>query len=373
MEIERACHFSVTFAANPEVMRRHQRRFVRQVLLVLGLVALFIAVALFSWMVIDVLLLAFLGVLLGVALRTLAKPIARRTFFSDRGALGGVVVLLVLVLAVMGWLLVPDIIAQAEELGIQIRVGLNQLEGILSEQLGLEGFGDFLGDNGQPFSPVNMLTRVVNTFTLTLEILGNALFVMFIGLFVAFDPHLYRRGVVSLIPPDGRDRAQAVIDAIVQGLRDWLLGRIISMVVIGVVISVGLGLLDIPLALVLGVIAALLEFIPVLGPLVASVPGILIALTESPMQAVYVSLFYLVVQQLEGNVLTPIVQQQVVSLPPALGLFTVLAMGLVFGMVGILVATPLTVVVFIMVRLLYLEDTLGASDNKAPQPDCLTK
>jgi len=333
------------------------------VLLVISLVALFIAVAMFSWAVIDVLLLAFLGVLVGLVLRTLAKPIARRTFFSNQGALAVVMVLIVLLLTVMGWLLVPEIVAQAEQLGIQIRDGLNQLEVILSEQLGLEGFGDFLGNNGQPFSPANMLTRVVDTFTLTLTILGNALFVMFIGLFVAFDPHLYRRGVVSLIPVDGRDRAQEVIDAIVQGLRDWLLGRIISMVVIGVVISSGLGLLNIPLALVLGVIAALLEFVPVLGPLVASVPGILIALTESPLQAIYVILFYLVVQQLEGNVLTPIVQQQVVSLPPALGLFTVLAMGLVFGMVGVLVATPLTVVVFIMVRMLYLEDALEASDE----------
>jgi len=297
------------------------------VLLVISLVALFIAVALFSWAVIDVLLLAFLGVLVGLVLRTLAKPIARRTFFSNQGALAVVMVLIVLLLTVMGWLLVPEIVAQAEQLGIQIRDGLNQLEVILSEQLGLEGFGDFLGNNGQPFSPANMLTRVVDTFTLTLTILGNALFVMFIGLFVAFDSHLYRRGVVSLIPVDGRDRAQEVIDAIVQGLRDWLLGRIISMVVIGVVISSGLGLLNIPLALVLGVIAALLEFVPVLGPLVASVPGILIALTESPLQAIYVILFYLVVQQLEGNVLTPIVQQQVVSLPPALGLFTVLAWG----------------------------------------------
>lgn len=343
--------------------QRHRRKFLGRVLLVTSLVALFIAVALFSWAIIDVLLLAFLGVLLGVLLRTLAQPIARSTFFSNRGALGVVLVVLVLLFAAMGWLLVPEIIAQSEQLVAQIGIGISQLEAILTDQLGLNALGDMFGDPGQPFSPANMLIRLVDTFTLTLEILGNALFVMFIGLFAAFDPDLYRRGIISLIPPDGRSRAREVIDAIVDGLRNWLLGQLISMVVIGVVVSLGLGLLGTPLALVLGVIAGLLEFIPVLGPVLASVPGILIAFTQSPLQVVYVALFYLVVEQLEGNVLTPIVQHRMVSLPPALVLSSVLAMGLVFGLVGVLVATPLTVVVFIVVRMLYLEDVLNESSK----------
>lgn len=338
--------------------RNHHWTFLSRVLIVVGIVGLLILVALFSWAVVDVLLLTFLGVLLAVVLRTLAKPIARRTPLSSRWALAVVVLLLLLIFAGMGWLLVPEILDQAEQLDDQLGFGIEQLEAIVTDLFGEDGIGGIFRENGQQFNPANILPQIMDTFALTLGILGNVLFVLFIGVFVAFDPNLYRNGIVSLIPPEGRDRGREVIDSVVHGLRAWLLGRIISMVVIGIVISVGLWLLNIPLALVLGVIAALLEFIPVLGPLLAAVPGVLVAFTQGPMQAVYVALFYLVVQQLEGNVLTPIVQQKVVSLPPALGLSTVLAMGIVFGMLGILVATPLTVVIFIMVRMIYLKDML---------------
>jgi predicted PurR-regulated permease PerM len=328
------------------------------VLLAVGVVGLFILMAWFSWAVVDVLLLVFLGVLLAIALRTLAKPLARITPISEKWALGAIVLLLALMLGALGWFLVPEILNQADLLVEQVGKAIEQLEAIASEQFGQDGIGGIFGGSNPWLDPNNVLTQVMDTFTLTLGVLANGLFVLFIGLFVAIDPHLYRSGIVSLVPPRGRKRTREVIDGVVRGLRAWLLGRIISMVVIGIVVSLGLWLLDIPLALVLGIIAALLEFIPVVGPVLAAVPGILIAFTLSPLRAVYVALFYLVVQQLEGNILTPIVQQQVVSLPPALGLSTVLALGILFGPLGVLAATPLTVVAFVMVRTIYLQDIL---------------
>jgi predicted PurR-regulated permease PerM len=338
--------------------RRHRRSYLTRVLLAVGAVGLVISIALFSWAVVDVLLLVFLGVLLAIALRTLAKPLARRTFISDKWALGAIVLLLALVFAGLGWFLMPEILNQADLLVAQVGKAIEQLEAIAREQFGEDGIGGIFGGSNPWLDPNNVFSQLMDTFTLTLEVLANALFVLFIGLFVAIDPHLYRSGIVSLIPPRGRKRTREVIDGVVRGLRAWLLGRIISMVVIGIVVSLGLWLLDIPLALVLGIIAALLEFIPVVGPVLAAVPGILIAFTLSPMQAAYVALFYLVVQQLEGNILTPVVQQWVVSLPPALGLSTVLALGILLGPLGVLAATPLTVVAFVMVRMIYLQDIL---------------
>lgn len=349
----------------------HHRTFISRVLIVVGIVGLLVLVAIFSWVIVDVLLLAFLGVLLAVVLRTLARLIARRSFLSSQGALGVVVLLLLFISAAMGWVLVPEIVAQTDQLVEQVSNSITQLERLAEEQLGQDGIIDLLpGNNGQPFNPGDLFSQLMNTFTSTLGLLTNVLFVLFIGLFVAFDPDLYRNGVISLVPPNGRQRAQEVIAGVVKGLRAWLLGRIISMGVIGSVISLGLWLLNIPLALVLGLITALLEFIPVVGPLLSAVPSILIAFSQGPMQAVYVAVFYLVVQQLEGNILTPIVQQKVVSLPPALGLSTVLAMGIIFGMLGVLVATPLTVVVFIMVRMIYLNDILEPAS--VTDPDKLT-
>lgn len=350
----------------PRPKRRHRLSYQTRVLLTIGLVGLFLLIALLTWAAIDVLLLTFLGVLLAIALRTLANPLARKTPLSPRWALAVIVLLLVAIFAGLGWFLVPELINQAEELVDQVRNAIGQLETLARNQFGQDGVSTILEDGSQWLSPSNLLPQLMNTFTVTLEVLANALFVVFIGLFVAFDPHLYRNGIVSLVPRSGRQRAREVIKGVVQGLKAWLLGRIISMLVIGVVVSLGLWLLGMPLALVLGLIAALAEFIPVVGPILAAVPGVLIAFTQSPTQAVYVALFYLVVQQLEGNILTPIVQQQVVSLPPVLGLSTVLALGLLFGPLGILVATPLTVVVFILVRMIYVQDILEARPDGQP-------
>ncbi|MBE9189082.1 AI-2E family transporter [Gloeocapsopsis crepidinum LEGE 06123] len=130
------------------------------------------------------------------------------------------------------------------------------------------------------------------------------------------------------------DRVREVIAGVVHVLRAWLLGRVISMIAIEVVIGIGLTLLDISLALVLGVITGLLEFIPVVEPILSAVSAIVVAISQGFMPAVYVAIFYLVVQQLEGNVVTPIVQQKTVSLPPAITLVAVLAMGAVFGVLG---------------------------------------
>ncbi|MBF2003851.1 MAG: AI-2E family transporter [Synechococcales cyanobacterium C42_A2020_086] len=341
--------------------RRNYVIYLHRVLIAVGVVGLFVVAALLSWAVMDVLLLTFLGVLVAIVLRTLAKPIARKTPLSSRWALGVVVVMLGVLLVGIGWLLAPEIIAQTDQLAEGVEEAIEQVEASLPGDIDPNGggLGGIVGgDNGQWLNPTNILSQLMDTFTLTLGVLANVLFVLFIGLFVAFDPQLYRNGIVSLVPPRGRQRANEVIDKVVKGLQAWLLGRIISMIVVGIVVSLGLWILNVPLALVLGIIAALLEFIPVVGPVLAAVPGILIAFTLGLMPAIYVALFYLVVQQLEGNVLTPIVQQQVVSLPPVLGLSTVLAMGILFGVLGILVATPLTVVIFILVRMLYLRDML---------------
>jgi predicted PurR-regulated permease PerM len=338
--------------------RRHRWSYASRVVLAIGIVGLFLITALLSWLVVDVLLLVFLGVLVAIGLRTLVKPIAHRTFLSEKLALVVVVLLLLGIFVGLGWFLVPEVLEQADQLIEQVSGAVQQLEELVRNEFGADGIGGFLNGNSQWLNPGNLFTQLMDTFTLTFSVLANGLFVFFIGIFIAIDPHLYRRGIISMVPPNGRRRVREVIDAVVHGLRAWLLGRIISMTVIGIVVSLGLWLLEVPLALMLGIIAALAEFIPVVGPALAAVPAVLIAFTLSPMQAVYVALFYLVVQQIEGNILTPVVQQWAVSLPPALGLSTVLALGILLGPLGILVATPLTVVVFIMVRMIYLEDIL---------------
>jgi predicted PurR-regulated permease PerM len=209
-----------------------------------------------------------------------------------------------------------------------------------------------------PMPGMEALGQVTGTFALVLALFKDIFFLIFLALFLAFDPKPYREGLIALFPRAQRSRAREVLAGVLQALRAWLLGRLISMVVLGVVIWLGLWLLGVPLALPLAVLAGLFEFVPIVGPIVAAIPAILVAFVEGPMLALYVAILYFVVQQLESSLLTPLVQERTVKLPPALTLFAVLAFGLLFGVLGAILATPLAAVLLVLVKMLYVEGTL---------------
>jgi predicted PurR-regulated permease PerM len=114
----------------------------------------------------------------------------------------------------------------------------------------------------------------------------------------------------------------------------------------------------VPSAFVLGLLAGIAEFVPYFGPVIAAVPGLLVALGVGPDVLLWALVVYVIVQQLESNVITPLVQRQVVWLPPALTLFAAVGMAMLFGLPGLLLATPLTVLLFVLVKKLYVADTL---------------
>jgi predicted PurR-regulated permease PerM len=126
------------------------------------------------------------------------------------------------------------------------------------------------------------------------------------------------------------------------------------MVCVGVMTSTGLMLLGVPLALSLGILAGLCEFVPYLGPIVSSIPAILVAFTVGATPALEVAGLYLLVHALEGYVLVPIIQRRAVSLPPALALVAVVLFGIIFGPLGVIFAHPLMVAVIVLVRRLYI-------------------
>ena len=142
-------------------------------------------------------------------------------------------------------------------------------------------------------------------------------------------------------------------------LKLWLLGQLVAMLIVGVLTGLGAWLIGLPSAIALGLIAGLFEFIPFAGPMLAAIPALLIALTMDTQTVIMTLALYTIIQQVEGNLITPIVQRQVVSLPPALTLFALIAMGLVFGPLGILFAAPLTVVTYVAMKQLYIRRVLG--------------
>jgi predicted PurR-regulated permease PerM len=142
-------------------------------------------------------------------------------------------------------------------------------------------------------------------------------------------------------------------------LRLWLIGQAISMIVVGLATGIGLWLAGVPSAVALGVIAGLTEAVPYVGPIVGSIPGLLVALTVGPETAFWALVVYVIVQQLEGYALLPIIQRRMVSLPPALTLFWIMAAGLLFGALGVVFAAPILVVIYVLVKRLYVREALG--------------
>jgi len=188
--------------------------------------------------------------------------------------------------------------------------------------------------------------------------IADVIVVIVAGVFLATQPRFYLTGAVKLIPPGKRALALEAITESEGALRLWLRGQLIAMVVVGLLTGLGLWALGMPSALTLGILAGILEFIPFAGPILSMIPAILLALAVSPDQALWVLLLYFAVQQFEGYILTPLVQQYAVDLPGVVLLFALIAFGALFGTLGVILAAPLTVVSYVLVKRLYVIETL---------------
>ena len=329
--------------------------------LTLGSAAFTFFLIVLVWRAAHVLLLVFISLLLAVALRSLSRPLARLTRLPEAVALIAVVLLVLGLLLGSGGLFIPTLTAQVDRLIQDLPHAANDARAAL----GRYGWGERLLEEAPspadavPSLPSTLLPGVGNFFSFTFATLANTVFALFVGLFFAVNPKLYTAGLVRLFPPKHRPRAGVALERVGTTLRAWLLGQLVAMLSAGTLTTLGLLILGTPSALALGFLAGLFEFIPTIGALFAAVPAVLLAFADSPLQALYVAIVFFVVQQIQSNIIMPLVYQRAVSLPPALTLSGILLMGVLFGFLGVLVATPLVAVVIQLVKLLYLEDTLG--------------
>ena len=229
------------------------------------------------------------------------------------------------------------------------------------------GFGEPLQNWRDAISGggTGIVSRVSGFMVSFTSALANILIVVFGGIFLAAQPQFYRTGAIKLIPAARRGLVSEAMDESETALRMWLKGQLIAMIVVGTMTWVGLWLIGVPSALVLGLLAGLLEFIPFAGPIIAAIPGVLLALAQSNDLALWAIAVYFVVQQSEAYLIQPLIQQYAVDLPAVVLLFSLLAFGMLFGTIGIVLAAPLTVVTYVLVKRLYVVETL---DTATPIP-----
>jgi predicted PurR-regulated permease PerM len=188
------------------------------------------------------------------------------------------------------------------------------------------------------------------------------------GIIFSLYPRRYRDGIILLFPKDMRPRLRESANATGVALKGWLVGQLISMSIIGVLTTIGLLLIGMPSWLALGLLAGVAQFIPVVGPNVAAIPGVLIGASISMPMMLWSLAVYIGIQQLESNFITPIVMRRAAALPMALTLFSIIAFTALFGIIGALVATPMTVAAKVLIEKLYLEDVLGERAESAAAP-----
>lgn len=202
------------------------------------------------------------------------------------------------------------------------------------------------------------MSFVGSMFKSTFGVVVNVVLILFVGLFLAVSPQTYRDGVVILFPPERRDRIQGLMNQLSNTLWHWLLGRFGSMVITGLGAWLVLALIGVPMAGTLGLISGLLTFIPNIGSLIAFCLAILIALPKGPTTAALVVPAFIGLQLVESYLITPLIQEQQVSLPPALLIAFQAIMGVLFGFLGAMVASPLLAASKVIVQELYVKDYL---------------
>lgn len=311
-----------------------------------------------AWIAGHVLLVIFAGILLGVLLGGLSDALARHTPLGHQLALTAVASSALALAIAVGLLVVPALAGQLDQLWSELTEAVRQL----SSRLQQWSWGQALVQS-EPLARLGdnigaVLARVTGLAATTLNLFGALVVIVFIGLYLAAEPDLYVRGIVKLVRPERRARAREVLAELGHTLQWWLIGRAFSMAVIGAMIGVGLWLLGVELALTLGILSGLLNFIPYIGPILAAVPGLLVGFAHDPVTGLWVLGLYVLAEGVESYVLTPVVLRRTVELAPAVALAAQLLGGVFFGFIGIALATPLAAALLVLVRMLYVEDRL---------------
>jgi predicted PurR-regulated permease PerM len=322
-------------------------------------ILIIISLALLIGSMFQIFLLFFAGIMLAVLLNLFGRQLSRLRWIPYWLAITIVIIILTLLIVLFIIIVGPIMVEEMRELASQLEESIMQLLKRMEEN----AVGQFLlkqiseledtVNNGQIWA------RVSGIFSGTFSAITGILIILIVGIFLAYSPGMYQAGFLHLVPLDLRDRADEIITELGSTLRWWLVGQLISMLVLAVSTWIMLVLLNVPLAPILALITGLLTFVPYLGPFIAFVPIVLVAFLQSPILALYVFIIYMIIQNLEGNVLMPLIFYRTVHIPPAIGVVSQILFGSLMGLMGFVLAIPLMAVFIKFVKMVYVEDVLG--------------
>lgn len=327
------------------------------------------ALAVLAWYLRDLLLVAFIAVLLAVYLGGLTDLLVRLTRLRRGAALLLSLLITLLALAGIGLLVAPAVVAQTEDLITAIPGYLAALDQMVqrlastSEAFRRTGLGS--AQSGVATVALNeSLDFLRHSFFSyaadTGRVLIDSLAVLAMGLYAALRPSDYLDGVLWIVPPERRATARAIVGDIGDTLRAWVGAQLLAMVVLATATAIGLLILGVPYWLAFGLLAGLAVMIPFFGSMTSTLlPALLVLPDRGPLGALAVASVGVGVHLLEANIVHPIIMQHRVALPPAMTILAVLVMGALAGVLGMVVAVPLLATLIVLVRHILIYQTYG--------------
>lgn len=310
-----------------------------------------ILVFLFVWFQLNLLLLAFAGILVAVILRAITEWIDRHSRLSGKVAYAGTLLLLGALAAAVAYLLVPRAITQLSELTQSLPASIHRLE----QPLETTGWGsDLLHRVHAALHSGSFSARIPQIADALSQAVTDLVIVVVVGFFAALNPHGYAEGLLVLFPERQRPRARRIATELERQLQWWTLGQMLPMAALGLVSGLGLLLLHVALPWTLGLMTGLAVFLPYAGTVLAGIPAVLMGLQRSPQTALWVLLLYTALHLLEGYILTPMVQRKAVRLPPVVTILVQYFFWQVAGILGLALAAPLASAGIVLVKELYL-------------------
>lgn len=343
----------------------------RTIYLAIGLIFALVIFSYFVYEIRTIVLVLLLTMLFSIIISGPVDYLARRGL--PRG-LGTLFVLGALIggLWLGGVAVAPVVENQARDLIEDFPALLNDAEGFVTRLQNVFGI-DLLGQF-QPQRITQAASGVFSgdTFNVVANIGGSianglslALVALIGTIYLVIRPAPLVNGFVSFFPAHRRPRVREILTKLYRTVQRWFLGQLTTMVLIGVLSAIAFSIIGVPFAVLLGIFGGLVAFVPFIGPTVAVIPAVLLALSTSPIQAIWVLVVYLGIQAVESNVIQPIVMSQAVELHPAVVIFGLLIMGTLFGFVGLLLAVPLVAALQVLARELWVKrmDELGTDPD----------
>lgn len=340
--------------------------FQKKVWIASTITAFIVVMLLFINYTFNVFLLILAGTLIAIFFRAISSLIQSKTKWKEGVCVTISIIGTLVLIGALFWLIGSKVQSQLVELSDTLPKTIENVRSQLNES----SLGKKVVDRATSDSTLSSAQSFIKSFfRSTFGVFGDLYVVLFIAVFFTVSPRLYINGLIKLIPPRGQNEAKQILTKLGTNLRKWLKGKLISMLIVFALTAIGLAIIGVPLWLVLALFAGLISFIPNFGPIIALIPALLVGLLQGQQTALLVVGLYVIIQFIESNFITTLLQQKLVNIPPALIMIAQLFMGTLVGGWGLILATPVTLIVMVLIQELYIK----RYEEMKPESNSITK